>query len=347
MACRRPSRGFTLLELLVVVGVVCVLAAFLMPGVQSAREAARRASCQNNLRQIGIALQNYDSVHGCYPQCNTSAASAVRENGQWETYHLYEGEFSIHVRLLPYLELRPVYDSINFTVGTACPELFGGGSRLTRPDLDTLVAINATSCSVQIATFLCPSDAGPFAETGTSYRANVGLGPHGGAWPEYPDSGNGLFSDVRLTRAAYVTDGLSHTASFSERLRGSDRDDDPVPERDFWAMPNPIFTADELLQGCQISARPGSSPTFTKGGRWWFWAGRERTLYTHTQEPNGRVPDCLMHMVFPFGMATARSRHFGGVNLLMGDGSTRFVKETISRSVWRALGTRNGGELVD
>lgn len=113
-------------------------------------------------------------------------------------------------------------------------------------------------------------------------------------------------------------------------------------------MPADILSADDLLQGCLTAARPGATPTFSLGGRWWFWLGRERTLYTHTQQPNGRVPDCLrIYMDPPYGMATARSWHLGGVNLLMGDGSTRFVTETIDLSVWRGLGTRNGGELVD
>jgi integrase len=109
-----------------------------------------------------------------------------------------------------------------------------------------------------------------------------------------------------------------------------------------------VYSADELLLGCRIAARPGTTPTFSRGGGSWFWTDRKRTLYTHTQPPNGRIPDCLLlQMDCPYGMATARSWHLGGVNLLMGDGSTRFVKETIDVQLWRAFGTRNGGELVD
>ena len=113
-------------------------------------------------------------------------------------------------------------------------------------------------------------------------------------------------------------------------------------------MPPYVLSADELLTGCLAAARLGATPTFTRGGRWWFWLGRERTLYTHTQQPNGRVPDCLHpNMNPPYGMATARSWHHGGVNVLIGDGSTRFVRETIDVSTWRGFGTRSGGELVD
>ena len=257
----------------------------------------------------------------------------------------YWGEFSIHVRMLPYLEHQPIYNSINFTAGTVPLENFGL-SPLS--DKISLAAINATAMSVQVVTFLCPTDGGPFSETGNNYRANVGLGPDTSQWAEYRDSGNGLFVEVRVGRPAYVTDGLSHTVAFSERLRGSGQDGRAVPERDFWPMYEDAQTADELLQGCRVMARPGVTPVFTVGGRWWFWLGRERTLYTHTQQPNGRVPDCLLlRAIAAPGMATARSWHPGGVNVLMGDGSTRFVQDSIDLAVWRGLGTRNGGELVD
>jgi prepilin-type processing-associated H-X9-DG protein len=208
--------------------------------------------------------------------------------------------------------------------------------------------INTTALSVHVGIFLCPSDGGPFEAAGNNYRGNVGVGPDATTTAESRDSGNGLFLEIGLARPAFVTDGLSHTAAFSERLRGSAEASRPLPERDFWRMPGDVATADEAIIGCRAAARQGVTEVFTFGGRWWFWPGRERTLYSHTQEPNGRVPDCL----FPFGitaggMATARSWHGGGVNVLMGDGSNRFVEETIDRSVWRGLGTRNGGELVD
>ncbi len=346
MKARFNRRGFTLIELLVVVGVVSLLMALLLPAVQSAREAARRAQCQNNLHQIGIALQGYETDYQCFPVCCTNFD--VPTNIPGVMIPVYTGEFAIHTRLLPYLELRPVYHAINFAAGTT--PLDGFAYAIT-PEWRSLVSINATALSVRVGTFLCPSDPGPFAETGTNYRGNVGLGPAWGTTAEYRDSDNGLFIQCvwnGLLRPASVTDGLSHTAAFSERLRGSGQTGSPTPERDFWPMSRHIVSADQLLLGCQVAARPGATPTFTSGGRWWFWQGREWTEYTHTQQPNGRVPDCLFpHMVSAIGMATARSWHLGGVNALMADGSTRFAMETIDRSIWRGLGTRNGGELVD
>ena len=107
-------------------------------------------------------------------------------------------------------------------------------------------------------------------------------------------------------------------------------------------------TADQLLIACAIAARPGNAPGFVDSGRWWFWTGRERTLYNQAQVPNGSIPDCTYGGMTPMiDMATARSPHPGGVNVLMGDGSGRFVSDSIAQPVWRAFGTRNGGELVD
>jgi prepilin-type processing-associated H-X9-DG protein len=144
-----------------------------------------------------------------------------------------------------------------------------------------------------------------------------------------------------------VPDGLSHTVAFSERLRGSGHQP-PDPERDIFRRMGIANTADQLLMACRIAARPSNVPGYDDSGRWWFWSGRERTLYNHAQAPNGSIPDCTYGAVTPMiDMATARSRHPGGVNALMGDGSCRFVLDTIDQQVWRGLSTRNGGELVD
>lgn len=336
-------RAFTLIELLVCVSIIAILAALLIPAVQSVREAARRARCQNNLRPIGLAIQGYVTDFQCYPVCTTN--NGVPDPTKGAMRIIYNGTFSLHVRLLPYLEQRAIYDSVNFSAGTVPLENVGIS---TQPWMIALDTIQSTAYNSQVAVFLCPTDRGPFQESGNSYRGNVGVGPDILQWPEYPDSGNGLFVEMRVGRPAYVTDGLSHTVALSERLRGTGRDGRSAPERDFWPMYTESQTADELLAGCAVMARPGTPPVFTTAGRWWFWLGRERTLYSHTQPPNGRIPDCLMtNAITAPGMVTARSWHPGGVNALMGDGSTRFVLESINMAVWRGLGTRNGGELVD
>ena len=124
----------------------------------------------------------------------------------------YYGFYSIHARVLPYLDQLTVYSSINFSLGTAATS---NAIRRGRQCPDE------TALNTQVNLFLCPSDAGPFEETGTNYRGNIGVGPLNTTSIEFPDSNNGLFPELDIVRAAYVPDGLSHTAAFSERLRGS------------------------------------------------------------------------------------------------------------------------------
>jgi prepilin-type N-terminal cleavage/methylation domain-containing protein len=333
--------GFTLIELMVVVGIISILMALTLPAVQAARESARRAQCQNNLRQIGLALHAYAATHDCFPVTHTRTLIRAERR-------IYEGTFSIHVRLLPHLEQAPLYAAINFDVGTVPPDTFNAFADETER---ALIAANTTVASSPVAVFLCPSDGGAFERTGNNYRGNVGIGPDRLNQPEYPDSGTGFFQEVGLTRPAYVVDGLSHTAAFAERLRGTGLVDRPRPDRDAWSQHSVAFTGDDLLQVCRIAGRVGAvgwNEVYPYSGKWWFWGGRERTTYTHTQEPNGPVPDCIPAQVVPAtGMATARSRHPGVVHALMGDGSVRSVAGTIQRAVWRGLGTRNVGELVD
>jgi prepilin-type N-terminal cleavage/methylation domain-containing protein len=328
--------AFTLIELTVVLGIIGILIGLLLPAVQQAREAARSARCANNLRQIGIALQSYESAHGILPPACTYRNDRARD---------YGGFFSIHVHLLPFLDQRPTFDAINFQVGVWPTDLYA-----MRDPRDIVNVINHTAIHTHIATFLCPSDAGPFPRFGNSYRGNTGLGPDYGTNAEHPDSANGLFPILGIVRTSHVTDGLSHTAAFCERLQGSARTSNFSPERDAFGMAAYSFgfTADDLLKTCAISARPSAKYGYTACGKWWFFTGLEQTLYNHAQVPNGRIPDCDQGGALPaIGMFTARSWHHGGVNLLMGDGSTRFVSETVHPAVWRGFGSRNGGELVD
>lgn len=340
---RLPRGGFSLIELLVVIGIVSLLIALTLPAVQAAREAARRARCQNNLKQLGIALHAYHDSNGCFPIQVTNFYHDpidARENPRPPDY---SGEFSVHVRLLPALGETPLYDAINFDIGTA-----SGFFGLKFPGEREMYLVNETAIRSSVSVFLCPTDGGRFA-AGTNYRGNNGLGVNPAPSFLRPDSGNGLFMGLGLTRIASVTDGLSSTAAFSERTQGSGGH--PLdPNRDFYAArPGHPSTADDLMMACRIAARPHhDGDGFTRTGDRWFWAGRDQTEYIHAQVPNGPIPDCLLTGIrTPPGMATARSAHPGGVNAVMGDGSVRFVGETIDQATWRGLGTRNGGELVE
>jgi len=336
---KHARAAFTLIELLVVIGIISILTALALPAAQDAREAARRASCQNNLHQIGLATHAYIASNQCLPMCRVNG-----DNEQGIRY--YRSLYSLHARMLPFLGYPTLYDAINFDVSTYPPEIFDHKmyDYMTRARL-----INATVSAATIDLFLCPSDGAGVGEAGNNYRGNVGVGPYHATLGEYKDSGNGFFQEFYITRPAQIRDGFSHTVAFSERLRGSGRADRPVPERDFWDKPYIAYTADDLITSCLVAARPGRTDGYyTLGGKWWFWYSREHTIYNHAQEPNGAVPDCLAgQRLMPNGMTTARSGHPGGVNALMGDGSIRFVSESIDRNAWRGLGTRSGGELVD
>ena len=254
----------------------------------------------------------------------------------------------VHSRILPYLEQGPIYDPINFSVGSS-PDVWGAPNYWPAGLVATnaLNSINNTTRLTQVAVFLCPTDGGAFAESGTSYRGNTGVGLNYQTTAEEPDSGNGMLAEFGLVTPARVPDGMSHTALFSERLRGSGGSG-VDPARDTFNLQVLVFTADELLLAARAAARLDNPMILTAQGQYWFWTGRERTLYNHAQVPNGVIPDAMYaQIVTARGMASARSNHPGGVNVLMGDGSGRFVTETISQAVWRGLGTRNGGELVD
>lgn len=325
--------------MLVVISIIAILIGLLLPAVQAARESARRASCNNNLKQIGIALHSYHAAHNVFPYyINTFYyGDNPRDRGVLMP-------FSAHVRLLPFLELSAIHNALNF-------DLEGynslAGSRLNEAN----TTINNTTVSL----FLCPSDNSSFpSQAGNNYRGNLGVGPQWGGGEACPDSGNGFYVydlTAGTLSASSFKDGLSHTMAYSERLRGSNQSPLGVPDKDFCDIsmyPDAGYrTADYALGWCRVSARENGMK-FTDGGEIWLLERREYTSYCHAQEPNGVIPDGLDRR-YPttWGIVTARSMHHGGVNALAADGSTRFVKETIARNVWRGLGTRNGGETVE
>ena len=166
---------------------------------------------------------------------------------------------------------------------------------------------------------------------------------------ENSDSGNGFYSFPGVLGTNSFPDGLAHTVAYSERLRGTGGHANLSPSRDFgdiMVMDGCVDRdADYALACCRIASTNGF-PAFRTAGFTWFFGDIECTAYDHAQEPNGRIPDAITNNPWS-GIATARSFHSGGVNSLMADGSVRYVTGSISRKVWRGLGTRNGDELVE
>jgi prepilin-type N-terminal cleavage/methylation domain-containing protein/prepilin-type processing-associated H-X9-DG protein len=330
--------GFTLIELMVVVSIIGLLIALTLPAVQSAREAARRAQCENNLKQIGLALHNYEAANRCFP-LNWGEPRIDPDRGR--PWHIGGRPYSALTRLLPFLERQPLYASINFQVETF-------------PDERSISSFpfpqNTTAYATSVSVYLCPSDgASGSTPYGCNYRGNYGVGPHSATSKETYDSGNGFYSFPGVIGPQSFPDGLSHTVAYSERLRGSGPNGGLAPARDFGEIMVMAYCitkdADYALSCCKIASTKGF-PAYRDAGFTWFYGDFECTAYNHAQEPNGRIPDAITGGPW-MGIVTARSLHPGGVNSLMGDGSVRFAKDSTARAVWRALGTRNGDELVE
>ncbi len=331
---RIASRGFTLIELLVVIFVLGVLLALLFPAVMSSRQAARRLECSNHLKQIGIALSSHHQSQGAFP-------AGVRSGGFDEGIgsEVAVDPLSVHYQLLPYIELSPIYDSINVSLGSATAPIS------THPT-------NATSRSMAIEGFLCPADPGG-PRTGNNYRASFGALVY--EFEGRDRQGAGTFSGFKRLAAHNIRDGLSQTAAFSERVRGSRDEGSWDRFTDIWHSGLNNFVrrtieADEMIGACDAS--PGSSiRVWTNAGESWLTGEYADTTYNHVAPPNWSVMDCSIHGPpsdlgdVVGGAVSARSYHGNGVNLLLLDGSARFVIDSVDLNIWRATGTREGGEV--
>ena len=350
----RVSRklGFTLVELLVVIAIIGILIALLLPAVQAAREAARRAQCSNNLKQLGLAIHNYHStynaiVRGAGARWSLSGSNPVNR----------PGEISGLVSLLPFLEQQALYDLWMANWGVAWA--------------------NLPRNLAQVPSILCPSDT-PIPWTSDSWQGDDKSGQksyhscYGTTIENNNDVQNdGMFQIDEITHPKWgwqsvptmrfgdVHDGLSNTVAMSEKAAGGMRNPRDKQNREVKGNVVVGTTMDANICLTYVGTGgmyvPGPSTTNLGCNAVWAQGHPHFNAFLTVLSPNG--PSCTSHINMNLSgapvLATASSRHPGGVNVLMGDGATRFIPQTINSvggmsgyGVWGALGTRSGKESV-
>jgi len=318
-------RAFTLVELLVVIAIIGILVALLLPAVQAAREAARRMSCSNNLKQITLALHNYESSLRTFPPGGLG----------------FPFVWSAHAHLLPYAEQENLEGLLNYNVPPLNAFNFGAYDPVA-------VGQNDDAAKNRLPLLLCPSDkdAVPGSDYGgISYPASAGSGVNGSGAADDGAIANAdgiIFSRSKISFRD-VLDGTSNTVAFGEHLLGDGQAAAP-PAGDYRHR---VIVLPTGTQTTPAACTPAAAPAWSgQRGAIWVNGHLADTMYNHWYAPNSKVdPDC--HNGFHnFALVSARSRHPGGVQISLVDGSVRFVSDTIDMTIWRAIATRAGGEVV-
>jgi prepilin-type N-terminal cleavage/methylation domain-containing protein/prepilin-type processing-associated H-X9-DG protein len=353
-----PGRGFTLIELLVVIAIIAVLIALLLPAVQSAREAARRAQCVNNLKQIGLALHNYHTASNSFPPGAAASNNTVNVGDNGRVCIAWMG-WSTQGLLLNYLEQSALYNAINYSFDPI------SGPSYPR---------NSTYTNTRINAFLCPSDGNAGRVFFNSYYASTGPAANvdGGV-----DNTNckgslkpGLFTYSNVYGLQDVTDGSSNTVAFSEGLVGFGPNDNTAVRKPYVTGVNvdglpsvPDATANPTtmmsdLQTCNTrfaTAKPGAGLSDNRG-YYWAWGAEAMSMFSTIVPPSSTqyqwgqcrfgCGTCGPYSTDHSHVTNATSNHPGGANVLFGDGSVKFIKSTLAMNTWWALGTKANGEVV-
>jgi prepilin-type N-terminal cleavage/methylation domain-containing protein/prepilin-type processing-associated H-X9-DG protein len=328
--------AFTLVELLVVIAIVGVLASLLLPAVQASREAARRMSCSNNLKQITLALHNFHDSHREFPIGSPSkSCRGCTQIPAWQY------RWSPLAMLTPYIEQYNVYDALHLDVPLyGHTGVYYGPGEGVHPD-------NQQAVAADISFFFCPSDKARSVQPefgSTNYLGCWGRGkPTPGGTAAFDT--DGVFNNVRAARLADITDGTSHTAVFSESLLGPESASlmGHTLVEDNWDLV--MVQLQNLPINDALCSSLGASASAFRCARW-VDGFVLYSAYYHWQPPNSAVPDCGVTSPIRALWIAARSHHPGGVNVAFVDGSVRFVSETLDVEIWRALGSRNGREVV-
>jgi len=325
-------RGFTLIELLVVIAIIAVLISLLLPAVQAAREAARRIHCTNNLKQLGLAVMNYESANHALPPQQTMI---IVGNAQPTSY----SSWGISARLAPFMEMGPMYSAMNFSLK------YSDGS-------------NTTVSYLQVKYLLCPSESNPTPPSGSLFGVS-NYGWSVGDW--YVFGGGGAIPNrsafaVNVSRPlGAFTDGLSNSI-----LAAEVRANQPLYKS--CATPSGIsatsFPVDNATSAAFVTANYTNGCKADAGHIKWSIGSACYDGFTTALTPNYRmmVGNPAVDIDYDtndennggptYAAVTSRSYHSGGVNTLFGDGSVKFIKSSVSSTSWRALGTIAGGEVI-
>jgi prepilin-type N-terminal cleavage/methylation domain-containing protein/prepilin-type processing-associated H-X9-DG protein len=324
----KVRRAFTLIELLVVIALIGLLMALLLPAIQKVRQAASRMLCASNLRQLGIALHNLHNDWGTFPPAFEIKAWPPDPTVPPEHYR-----WSVLAHLTPYLEQTNVYRTLDFSYPLI------GGANQSPPN--SVFPPNRFGVTQKVKIFLCPSDTYQIMDARFAPGNYVGCSGDGSNGGEARNA-RGVFTINQRRGIGEITDGTSNTVLLSESLLGQGGDN--------FRGPGPV---DVQTVYCSLSV--GSAPLSesdrasctswnVRRGRCWADGDYNTTLYNHYDPPNAARPDLVRHN--NPGWRAARSRHAGGVNVLFGDGSLRFITNDIDLGTWRSLATRSGGEVV-
>lgn len=322
--------GFTLIELLVVIAIIGVLVGLLLPAVQAAREAARRMSCQNNLKQITLAVHNFESTYKKLPP-------------GWQLPPVESDGWSAQAFLLPFIEEVALANNIDFE------QDYGDAVVVTPEGTERLATF-------RVPTYLCPSEIRDQMrlKNGAPYHYPLNYAYNAGRWLVYDPAtrmiGEGMFAAGRQLTLGACSDGLSQTLAFSEvkaytpYFRNAGHDDLPMP-----SDPSTV-------------ASLGGDFKTDSGHTEWVDGRVHQTGFTSTFTPNTVVPYTVggrtldvdwnnmqegkSTSVKTYAAITSRSHHTGGVNAALMDGSVRFIAETLDRATWQALSTRNASDII-